>query len=70
MEKKGYESPKIKRIGDMANNTLGASGTGADSGTFRGGYGSSNSGGSSSTNTRRGSAFDRSAFDKSVFDRK
>ena len=31
--KKSYTSPKLIHIGDMVNNTLGSSGTVADSGT-------------------------------------
>lgn len=33
--KKKYSSPKFILIGDMANNTLGSSGTGTDNGSFQ-----------------------------------
>ena len=33
--KKKYTAPKLTTIGDMANNTLGASGTFNDNGTFQ-----------------------------------
>jgi hypothetical protein len=66
--RKPYSAPRLSELGDMTQNTLGASGPGNDSAGLQ-----SNANGSqkSSTNRRNeGKTFDRSVFDNSIFDRK
>ena len=68
--KKNYSAPKLIPIGDMANNTLGSSGTQADGGSKQPGiYGDSRKSNSSSRSSSQ-RTFDNSAFDKSAFDKK
>ena len=65
--KKKYAAPKLTSIGDMANNTLGASGNFADNGTFQAsanGVGA-NGGGNNGT---RPTTFDTNNFNNNGFD--
>ncbi len=64
--KKKYSIPKIILIGDMANNTLGSSGTVADNGTFQananGGEGNSNQNTSSNDGGLESDSFSNDSF--------
>lgn len=65
--KKKYTTPKLIIIGDMVNNTLGASGTLADNGTFQAAAnGGQNNGGQNNTAGR--TTLDTNNFNNDGFD--
>lgn len=62
--KRKYNSPKLTLIGDMINNTLGASGNSPDGGSLQsGGQGRTNNNDFNRRSFNSG-GFDNSAFDK------
>ena len=60
MVKKTYNKPELKLIGNMVENTLGSSGTGADGGTFQEEGGGN--GNQASTNSFNNNTFNNSGF--------
>jgi len=68
--KKVYTAPKLTRIGDMINNTLGASGTAADNGTYQQGGANGNQANSSkNSSNKKSTKFSNDSFSNDSFKR-
>ena len=69
--KKKYTTPKLIPIGDMVNNTLGASGANADNGTFQAGGNGVQANGTQNnkagTTTLNSNNFDNNNFNNNGF---